>query len=201
MRTHPAGDVANLDTHGFGSRTLTWWGTLAFMTLEGTGFALAGASYLYLMMISRHWPQNAPLPSLGPGTWVAVILVASLPLNHLVEKWARDCAMARVRWGMVAMSLLGILPLIIRIFEFDAFGVKWNSNAYGSIVWFLLGLHTTHLLTDVGDTIVLTVLMFTRHGQNPRRFGDVSDNAFYWDFVVLSWLLIYALLYWVPRWL
>ena len=35
--------------------------------------------------------------------------------------------------------------------------------------------------------------------RNGRRFSDVSDNAFYWDFVVLSWLPIYFLIYWVPR--
>jgi cytochrome c oxidase subunit 3 len=28
----------------------------------------------------------------------------------------------------------------------------------------------------------------------------VEDNAVYWDFVVASWLAIYALLYWFPRW-
>jgi hypothetical protein len=27
----------------------------------------------------------------------------------------------------------------------------------------------------------------------------VGDNAFYWDFVVLSWLPIYFLIYWLPR--
>ncbi len=63
----------------------------------------------------------------------------------------------------------------------------------------MLGLHTTHIITDLGDTLVLAVLMFTRHGDNKRRFGDVQDNAMYWNFVVLTWLPIYACLYWVPR--
>jgi heme/copper-type cytochrome/quinol oxidase subunit 3 len=62
----------------------------------------------------------------------------------------------------------------------------------------VLGLHATHLLTDLGDTIVLAVLMFTRH-VTERRFSDVSDNAFYWYFVVGSWVPLYALLYGVPR--
>jgi cytochrome c oxidase subunit 3 len=104
-----------------------------------------------------------------------------------------------VQFGIVGMSLLGIAPLVVRWFEFPALNVRWNTNAYGSAVWFLLGLHTTHLLTDVADTLVLAALMFTRQGNNGRRFSDVSDNAFYWDFVVLTWLPIYALLYWVPR--
>jgi heme/copper-type cytochrome/quinol oxidase subunit 3 len=41
--------------------------------------------------------------------------------------------------------------------------------------------------------------MFTRHGHMTRRFSDVNDNAVYWDFVVVSWLPIYGLIYWFPR--
>jgi heme/copper-type cytochrome/quinol oxidase subunit 3 len=70
---------------------------------------------------------------------------------------------------------------------------------YGSIVWVMLGLHTTHILTDLIDTLVLMCLMFSRHGDNPRRYGDVNDNAMYWNFVVATWLPMYVCLYWIPR--
>jgi heme/copper-type cytochrome/quinol oxidase subunit 3 len=40
--------------------------------------------------------------------------------------------------------------------------------------------------------------MFTRH-VNAKRFSDVSDNAFYWYFVVGAWVPLYALLYGAPR--
>jgi hypothetical protein len=39
--------------------------------------------------------------------------------------------------------------------------------------------------------------MFTKHGR-AKRFADVSDNAFYWYFVVGAWLPIYYLVYWFP---
>jgi cytochrome c oxidase subunit 3 len=97
------------------------------------------------------------------------------------------------------MSVLGIVPLVVRAFEFPALNVSWDSNAYGSIVWTLLGLHTTHIITDLVDTLVLAALMFTRHGENPRRFGDVQDNVMYWNFVVVAWLPIYGCIYWMPR--
>jgi cytochrome c oxidase subunit 3 len=58
---------------------------------------------------------------------------------------------------------------------------------------------TRHLITDLVDTLVLSVLMFTQHGRNPRRFGGAQDNAMYWHFVVLAWLPIYAGLYGIPR--
>ena len=199
MKTQVVLDVAPLPESSFGSRTLTWWGTIAFMSLEGMGFALAVGAYLYLRVLQPTWPMNEPLPDLVPGTIVTIILLFSAIPNYFLEHWARAYDLRKVRMGLVLMSLLGIAPLIVRAFEFPALRVRWDTDAYGSIVWFLLALHTTHLITDVGDTIVLSVLMFTRHGKNPRRFSDTSDNAFYWDFVILSWLPIYFVLYWLPR--
>jgi cytochrome c oxidase subunit III len=192
-------DLSKLPKHGMGSASLTWWGTLAFMLIEGTGFALAIATYLYLMSIAGTWPIDAPPPDLLPGTIVTAILVASVVPNWLVSRWAEKRDLRLVRIGMIVMSLLGLAPLVARIFEFPALKVNWDSNAYGSILWILLGLHTTHILTDLADTLVLAALMFTRHGSNKRRLGDVQDNAMYWNFVVVTWLPIYVCIYWVPR--
>ena len=43
------GDLAHLPTHGFGHRSLTWWGIIGFMLIEGGFFALTIAAYFYLM--------------------------------------------------------------------------------------------------------------------------------------------------------
>jgi len=88
--------------------------------------------------------------------------------------------------------------LVVRGFEFAALNVRWDANAYGSIVWMLMMLHTVHLITDTWDTTVLDVLFFTGPLEG-RRFVDVSENALYWYFVVLSWLPIYAVVYLAPR--
>ncbi|KAA0687971.1 cytochrome C oxidase subunit III [Neorhizobium sp. P12A] len=192
-------DLTKLPPHGLGTASLTWWGTLAFMLIEGTGFALSIVVYLYLMSLAPHWPLNAPPPDLLPGTALTALLIASLLPNVLIARWARQQNLAKVRVGLIIMSLLGVAPLIVRIFEFPAMHVSWDQNAYGSIVWVMLGLHTTHIMTDLIDTLVLLCLMFSRHGDNPRRYGDVSDNAMYWNFVVATWLPMYVCLYWVPR--
>jgi heme/copper-type cytochrome/quinol oxidase subunit 3 len=192
-------DLTKLPAHGLGTASLTWWGTLAFMLIEGTGFALSIVVYLYLMSLAPHWPLNAPPPDLLPGTTLTALLIASLVPNVLIARWAHQQNLAKVRIGLIVMSLLGVAPLIVRIFEFPAMHISWDQNAYGSIVWVMLGLHTTHIMTDLIDTVVLTCLMFSRHGDNPRRYGDVSDNAMYWNFVVATWLPMYICLYWVPR--
>lgn len=199
MRERIVVDLSRLPLHGLGRASVTWWGTMAFMLIEGTGFALLIATYLYLKSLASTWPINAPPPDLLPGTLVTLILLASVVPNVLISRWAEQQDLLKVRIGMVVMSLFGIAPLIVRIFEFPALRVSWDTNAYGSVVWTLLGLHTTHILTDLVDTLVLAALMFTRHGRNLRRFGDVQDNAMYWNFVVATWLPIYGCIYWVSR--
>ncbi len=193
------GDLRDLPLHGKGPSSVTWWGTLGFMVLEGMGFALVIGVYLYLAVNAPEWPLGAPAPDLWAGTLITAVLLASLLPNYFVAQWAKQQHLRKAQWGLVLMTVAGVLPLVIRGFEFGAFHVWWDTNAYGSVVWTLLGLHSTHLLTDVADTVVLAVLMFTRHGGNPKRFGDVQDNAVYWNFVVASWLPIYFVLYWFPR--
>jgi len=199
MKQRVVADLSDLPLHGFGKASLTWWGTLVFMLLEGTGFGLVLAMYLYLASLATQWPIGAPSPDLLPGTLVTAVLLISAVPNVLISRWAERSELAKVQVGLIIMTLFGIAPLTLRIFEFRALHISWDSNAYGSVVWIMLGLHTTHVLTDLADTIVLLAVMFSRHKGNPRRLGDVQDNALYWNFVIVTWLPIYACLYWLPR--
>ncbi|GAO38849.1 putative cytochrome c oxidase subunit III [Sphingomonas changbaiensis NBRC 104936] len=194
-------DLAELPTHAFGNRSLTWWGVILFMLMEGSGFALAGAAYFILKSHQGTWPP-APLqpPGLLAGTLFTLLILASEIPNTIVKKKAEAEEIAPVRLLLPIMAAIGGLLLVIRAFEFDSLNVMWTDNPYGSIVWALLVLHTTHILTDWFDTVVLTVLMFTQHGPTGKRFVDVSENSLYWRFVWLAWLPIYLLIYWVPRW-
>ena len=161
--------------------------------------ALTVAVYLYLKSIAPQWPIGVPAPDLGPGTWMTAFLVSSLIPNWFVHRWADRCDLKKLRWGLVMMAVIGVVPIVLRVYEFRALNVRWDTNAYGSVVWLLLGLHTTHLVTDVVETLVLAALMFTRHADNRRRYGDLQDNALYWTFVVLTWLPIYGCLYGLSR--
>src|SRR3954452_18912470 len=199
MKERAVADLAALPLHGELSGSVTWWGTLSFMLIEGTGFALVLAIYFYLASLASEWPIGAPPPDLGPGTIVTLILLASAVPNWLGMRWAERERVWLVRAGILVMVLFGIAPLVFRWYEFSALHVRWDSNAYGSSTWTLLGLHATHLVTDLIDTIVLAAMMFTRHGYNKRRLGDVRDNALYCNCVVLTCLPIYAVLYWGPR--
>jgi len=192
-------DVSSLPTYAFGPCMTMWWGTLGFCALEGTGFAIAVATYLYLMQVNSEWPLSAAPPGYWPGTFITILLLASLWPNHMARQSACREDLPRVQKVLFVMSGIGLLAVAIRLYEFRHLNIGWDDNAYGSILWVILGLHAAHLITDLGDTLVLTALMLTRHAHG-KRFSDVEDNAVYWNFVVLSWLPLYVLIYWVPRW-
>ncbi|ABY28522.1 cytochrome c oxidase subunit 3 [Methylorubrum extorquens] len=198
-----ARDLSDLPTYGFGPKSPMWWGTLGFFIIEGMAFALALATYFYLVQQNAQWPLAPVPPDHWVGTLNTALLLASLWPNFVADRDAHREDLTRVRRDLVIMSLIALVTVALRLYEFAGLGVRWDQNAYGSITWVLLALHLTHLITDAGDTLVLTALMFTRHAKGSakgKRFSDVSDNAFYWYFVVGSWLPIYLTVYWLPRW-
>jgi heme/copper-type cytochrome/quinol oxidase subunit 3 len=193
-------DVSKLPTLQFGTKSLTWCGIMGMMAIEGMFFVLTIASYFYLHSRSLEWPPHENPPMLFWGTLNLVVFLLSVIPTEWYRRRARKGDGRAVRIGLVIVSLIGIINLVIRYFELRHLNCDWSLDAYGSTVWLLMGLHVTHLLTDLVDTIVLTVLFFTSKVEG-KRFMDASENADYWYFVVVSWIPIYLVIYWAPRWL
>ena len=180
-------DVGELPTHAFSHRSLTWWGIIGFMVIEGTAFALTIAAYFFLMSHEAEW---APRPWLPPGLLAGTLFTIVMLLSEIPNTMLKKAAEAYDRRDdpllLPVMVAIGVVLLIIRGFEFNSLNVMWYDNAYGSIIWALLLLHTTHIGTDWVDTVVLWRLMRTAHGESPRRIVDTDENSLYWRFVWLA---------------
>jgi cytochrome c oxidase subunit III len=200
MRTKVVADVSDLPTYGYGEKAPLWWGMQFFMIIEGLGFIFGAAVYLYLYNQNETWPLGPQLKLLWPSIFVSLMLLSEIP-NTWLKKKAKEADLKNVILGMVVMSTIGIIALGIRAFELhDLNIVRWDANAYGSINWVLIGLHTAHLLTDLAETIVMTVSLFIGP-VDMRRFTEVVDNQDYWHFIVGFSIFIYTIVYWFPRWL
>jgi cytochrome c oxidase subunit 3 len=199
VSTRPAIDVSGLPAGAFGSRSVMWWATMGIVLIEGTVFALAIGCYFFLRTRMPSWPPGGvAAPDLLWGTVNTGVLVASLIPNELAKRAGERVDLRAVRLWLVACLLFAVGFNAVRVLELMHLNVQWDHDAYGSIVWLLLGLHTTHIVTDFLDSAVLAVLMFTGPIEE-RRFIDVEENAVYWYFVVLAWLPIYGVIYWAPR--
>jgi cytochrome c oxidase subunit I+III len=198
-------DVGELPTEAFGERAPLWWGVLLMVIIESTMFAMLFVTYLYVRNEFDVWPPAAtPPPDRLPGLLALIALLVSAVPQWLVDEMAyRRIAGGDQRviaWTLVAASVTGLLVLVPRAYEFAAMHARWDSNAYGSVVWTILGMHTFHVVTSTVETIIFTVYTFVRPLDEHHRV-DLSTNSLYWYFVVGWWLPAYALLYFGPSWL
>ncbi|HEV7394235.1 MAG TPA: cytochrome c oxidase subunit 3 [Burkholderiales bacterium] len=191
-------DVSEIPSYGFGHRSLMWWGTLGMVAIEGTVFALAIVVYFYVRTRVNDWPPSVLPPELIWGTANTVLMLLSLVPNQWTKRAAEAEDLPKVRIGLAIGVLFGAVFLVLRAFEFTALNCRWDTNAYGSAVWMLLSLHTIHVATDFFDTAVLSALMAFGPIEG-KRFVDVSENSFYWYFVVFAWIPIYAIIYFGAR--
>jgi heme/copper-type cytochrome/quinol oxidase subunit 3 len=87
---------------------------------------------------------------------------------------------------------------VLRGFEFSAVYFRWDSNAYGSVVWFLLGMHMMHLCILTTEAVLLAVWIFTREYDMKHRV-DIVTVAIYWYWVTAIWVVLYLIIYFTPR--
>ena len=193
-------DVGALPGYAFGNQGLVWWGTVGFMVIEGSMFVIALVVYFYLRLKVSDWPPSQPNPDFGYGTANILLVFVSLLPAHRAKKAAERFDLSGVRFWLTLLVLFGVGNVILRAYEYTALNCRWDDNAYGSIVWVLLSMHTIHVATDVADSAVLLVLAFTGPVTN-SRFVDFSENSLYWYFIVAWWVPIYLTIYFMPRWL
>jgi heme/copper-type cytochrome/quinol oxidase subunit 3 len=200
MSTRTVVDVSPLPTFAFGHKGLVWWGTVGFMVIEGSMFVMGLIVYFYLRLKVEAWPPSLPNPDIGFASANLAVVLASCVPNALAKRAAEAFDLRKVRLWLVVLTLAGAITLVLRAFEYTQLNCRWDDNAYGSIVWVLLSLHTIHVGTDVVESAVLTALMFIGPVTD-RRFVDASENSLYWYFIAAWWIPIYLTIYFAPRWL
>ena len=192
-------DVSHLPSVAFGSRDSLWWGVMGLILIEVTILGIGMVSYFYLRTLAPVWPPSpTALPDLLLPTVNTLLLLVSVVPMYWVDRAARRKERRGVQIGLVLCVVLGLGFGVLRGFEFRAMHTQWDSHAYGSVVWTLLGLHTFDLVTEVVETILLMVVALTGP-MTDHVFLDISDSAPFWYFVAAIWVPIYAVLYVVPR--
>jgi len=194
-----AGDIGQLPSVTFGHRSLMWWGTVGFMVIEGWTTALLVAAYFYVRQNYQTWPPlRTPYPSLVIPTINLAIMLISLIPTKIVDTKAKALDEAGVKRWLVVSSIAIVPILVLRWWDLWAINTRWDTTAYGSAAWTIVGFHTSLLVLDVMDTLGL--MLFYHIKRMPvKAFSDTSDNSFYWYFTVGLWIPIYLIVYVGPR--
>jgi cytochrome c oxidase subunit 3 len=202
MRTQRAlVDVSALPTVVFGSRATTWWGMMCFMAVEGTTLAICAASYFYLRKNFSAWPpEGTRQPSLLVPTISVIALLSSNGLAVAMNRAAKEEDFFRTRLLLIVSTVVGLGLFGLRLLEFRSLNTTWDANAYGSIAWATMGMHSSLLLMDTMETGGLAVVYALGRAQ-PKHFVHASENSIYWWFTTLSWVPLYVMIFWSPTFL
>jgi cytochrome c oxidase subunit 3 len=201
MKVRKVDDVSGLPNEVYGPGNITWWGAIGSEVIEGVVMLLAVFAWFYLAHDSSAWPPlHTPLPSLGVPTLNLALMVASV----IPAWWASRAAYREERWqtlgALVVHGLIGVAICVLRYYECRALNVRWDTNAYASINWAILFTHGYMTLFDVMNTLGL-VLLFVRLEPATKHYVEVVENSFFWYFVVATWVPLYVLVFFGPRWI
>jgi cytochrome c oxidase subunit III len=196
--TRAVADVRHLPRTVFGNRALMWWGTMGFIIIEGTTLFICAITYFYLRRNFATWPpQHVYRPGLViPTIQVLVMLLSILPMRW-VDRATYRMDLRTVRTGLLICSLLILVMCVLRIYEFRALKVRWDTSAYGSAAWAVIFSHTTLLVLEAAETLAITSLMFGDQVEE-RDLSGVSDNALYWYFLTGVWVPLYIAVFLSP---
>jgi cytochrome c oxidase subunit III len=200
VRERPVLDVAGLPSVAFGKSNTTWLGNVLYMMIEGTMFALLFASYFYLRTRTDSWPPIQSPPLLLFGLINGIVFLFSLIPARYAQTVAPTGDRGRIRLALAGLAMFAIVNMVLRGFELANLNCRWYDNAYGSIIWSLIGLHTGHLITEFIETVSILGIAFTPKMEG-TRLADVAINSDYWYFVVVTAVLMDFIVYGTTRFL
>ena len=103
-----------------------------------------------------------------------------------------------LKWGLIATVVLGALFTCIQAYEYShaafAFSRDNGGNIYGSTFFMATGFHGFHVL--VGTIFLLICLFRAMKGHfTPQQHFGFEAAAWYWHFVDVVWLFLFACVY------
>jgi len=176
-------------------RAPVWLGWVGLIVIEATLFTALITSFFYLRLSSPEWPMGGiPRPELLLPTIGTVLLLASSIPAYWADHHGRNGDLRSLKIGLVIGLVIVSVFLGLKIYEYSHADYSWSTNAYGSVVFFIIGFHTSHVIALVLKTIVVLVAA-ARGYFNIQRSVGIQTNGMYWHFVVLVWLPLYFTLY------
>ena len=159
-------------------------------------FAGEAAQYARVEFTGGHWPPKGT-EVLNP--WNLPLLNTLILLTSgTTVTWAHHALLhgdrKGLKFGLLLTVLLGILFTSVQAYEYVHAPFGFKNSIYGATFFMATGFHGFHVLIG---TIFLTVcLLRANAGQfTPQQHLGFEFAAWYWHFVDVVWLFLFASIY------
>ncbi|WP_193336761.1 cytochrome c oxidase subunit 3 [Devosia beringensis] len=99
-----------------------------------------------------------------------------------------------LRWGLVLTVALGALFTATQLLEYSEAGFAFAGSMYGATFFMATGLHGFHVF--IGTVFLAVCLVRAERGDfTPERHLGFEFAAWYWHFVDVVWLFLFASIY------
>jgi cytochrome c oxidase subunit 3 len=142
------------------------------------------------------WPP-AGITTFDP--WdLPLINTLILLLSGTTVTWAHHALIEGKRpallWGLLATVLLGAIFTVFQAYEYSHASFAFSGNIYGANFYMATGFHGFHVIVG---TLFLAVCLYraSRGGFTQRQHLGFEAAAWYWHFVDVVWLFLFAGIY------
>lgn len=177
-----------------GTGAMAW-----FILTEVMLFVVLFFAYFYFGSMATHWPTDRPPKLLLASIMMVVLLVSSVVVTFS-ERFAAAGRTAAARTALLATIILGASFVGLQSFEYRERLKILNptDDAYGSIFFTITTFHGAHLLIGLA-MLVFALSLPDLEGKRKLPHRPLHNAAVYWHFVDAVWIVVVALLYYLPH--
>ena len=169
-------------------------GTFVFLASELVFFVALFGAYFTLRAETTPWPPDgAEVDPLLSGV-ATVLLVISSGTYVPAARAARRHELGAFRRWIGATLALGATFLGLQLVDYASLSFTVSSHAYGTLFYAMTGFHGAHVIAG----LVLMLVVLGRSIQGAYAEGEplgVEAVGYYWHFVDVVWIALYATLY------
>lgn len=170
------------------------FGVVVFLASESMLFAGLLAAWYDLRGTTVPWPPAGIALDAGGAAFGTLLLgIGSVTMG--VAQVAATRRRRGIARAMLVLTLFCALAFIyVALHGWAGANFKIDTNAYGTLFYVLTGTHLAHV---VAGAVLLTALaVFLREPAFTRdHHAGVEAIAYYWHFVFVVWLAVYATIY------
>ena len=121
-----------------------------------------------------------------------------LLLSGTTVTWAHHALLNDDRkgliWGLTLTVVLGVFFTLLQAFEYGHAAFSYSGHIYGATFFMATGFHGAHVI--IGTIFLFVCLMRALKGQfTPKQHFGFEAAAWYWHFVDVVWLFLFACIY------
>ena len=170
------------------------FGVVVFLASESMLFAGLLAAWYDLRGQAAQWPPLGVQLDV-PGASFGTVLLGLGSITMGIAQWAASKPRRGLARGMLVATIFCALAftwLTLRDWSQANFAV--DTNAFGTLFFVLTGVHLAHVVAGAILLAVLTAFL-GRPAFTAEHHAGVEGIAYYWHFVFIVWVGLWATIY------